>query len=184
MHLLPCPSCESSIEVAPSQAGNQITCPSCGASVPIPKLGQLRQLPRAEQSDQVRDTGAAREAGGGGGSIAFGLLGLIATASLLIAGFCAVRWVLMEVPTDTESHIAELQAAYKDLKPAELIREYEQMEEFGLDMPMPYKYHTAQMERAVWGRNSLIAGGVFLISLAAAVMLGMTRPRTSGTTDT
>ena len=65
------------------------------------------------------------------------VLGLIATACLLVAGFCGIRWSLIDVSGTTEQHIANYREQYKGLTAAELIREYEQMEKYGLDLAAP-----------------------------------------------
>ncbi|MEL7266083.1 MAG: hypothetical protein AAFP69_14885, partial [Planctomycetota bacterium] len=57
MFLLPCGECQQSFPVAPSRAGDTVTCPHCSAAVVVPKLGELRQLPRADASPG--DDGAA-----------------------------------------------------------------------------------------------------------------------------
>ena len=81
-------------------------------------------------------------------SAGFLVLGLIATASLLVAGFCGIRWVLIDVPNTTEEHIATYREEYRELSAAELIREYEQMDRYGIELVTPYKYKAiADQER-------------------------------------
>lgn len=175
MHLLPCPSCQSSIEVSPSQAGDQAPCPSCHADVDIPKLGELRQLPLVEQQATAdaapqSQTSAARSAG-------FLVLGLIATGSLLIAGFCGIRWVLIDVPNSTEEHISTLREQYKELSAAQLVREYEQMDEYDLDLSAPFEYKRIEKTKASWGRNASIAGTIGICAIMGAIGLAMTTQR-------
>ncbi len=178
MHLLPCPACQAPIPVAPSQAGDHTNCPACEVEVDIPKLGQLRQLPLAESDVGAKVASTQRDAGGlSAGQAGFVFLGVIATASLLIAGFCTIRWSLIEVPMTTEEHIAKFREAYQELKPAELIREYEQMEEFGLDIASPYNYQNVALEKRNWGRNASIAGGVAALSILGAAVLAGGRRR-------
>ena len=55
MYLLPCPSCQAPITVSPSQAGDTQVCPSCGETAAIPKLGDLRELPRADGKEHGRN---------------------------------------------------------------------------------------------------------------------------------
>jgi hypothetical protein len=45
-HLLPC-SCSATIEIGPGQAGGTVVCRQCGASVPVPKLRDFRDLEAA-----------------------------------------------------------------------------------------------------------------------------------------
>lgn len=45
---LPCPQCDSVLEVSPRHAGQSRECEDCNSPIDIPKLGQLRQLPLAD----------------------------------------------------------------------------------------------------------------------------------------
>jgi hypothetical protein len=176
MHLLPCPSCKTDIPVSPSQAGNQTSCSNCSASVEIPNLGQLRSLPQADSAvqpaqDQLRpETSAVR-------SFAFGSVALIAALCLLVGGYCGIRWLLTDVSLTTEQHIEGLRTEFATMEPAGLIRAYEEMEEYGLELPEPYKYKLAENMKWAWGRNALIAGGIGLFSMLMALGLAASRPR-------
>lgn len=181
MHLLPCPSCQTPIPVSPSQAGNQTSCPTCQSRVDIPTLGELRKLSLAEESCQPdgtegvdkTDRSIARSAG-------FLVLGLIATASLLVAGFCGIRWVLIDVPSTTDEHITEIREQYSELTAAELIREYEQMDRYSIDLVAPYNYKKLQITKDGWGRNASIAGAVGGLAILGAVALVVTGRRNRG----
>ena len=128
MHLLPCPSCHAALPVSPSQAGDQTTCPECQATVAIPKLGELRRLPLAEQDSGISAAGDQQGIESSSASRAgFVVLGLIAAASLLVAGFCGIRWSLIDVPATSDEHIARMREEYQKLSAAELIREYVDM---------------------------------------------------------
>lgn len=171
MHLLPCPDCQTPIRVTPSQAGEQVSCPACQGSVPIPNLGQLRQLPLA---DPVADRSPVARSGDVGPSparVGFVLLGVLATVSLLIAGFSTIQWVLKDAPLSTDLHIASLESQYPSLQPAELIREYEQMEKYSLDLTVPFKYKEDLVTKQRWGRNALVAACVACLSILGAMLL-------------
>jgi hypothetical protein len=153
--------------------------------VPIPKLGQLKELPQEESADGAKF--ASNEVAPDSASLkraAFALLGVIATLSVLICGFCTVRWYLIDVPQTTEQHLAKFEREYKKLKPAELIREYEQMERYGLDMPIPFNYKLIQVEKQAWGQNAAVAGAVagvaMLIAFLLALLGGQKRDPASG----
>ena len=107
-------------------------------------------------------------------SAGFLVLGLIATASLLVAGFCGIRWVLIDVPNTTEEHLTTLRAQYRELSAAELVREYEQMDKYGIDLVMPYNYRKQQIKKDKWGRNASIAGAVGGLSILGAIGLAIT----------
>ncbi len=174
MHLLPCPACQSAIPVSPSQAGDQTRCPSCQELVDIPKLGHLRQLPLAEHENGTKNAGnhlpGSRPESSSGNRAAFLALAVIATLSLLIAGFSTVRWAMIETPKTTDEHLAEFHETYKTLNPAELIREYEQMEETGLDLPLPLLYKKNALQKAAWARSAGVAGTVGGVAILGALV--------------
>ncbi len=93
-------------------------------------------------------------------STSFLVLGFIGIASLLVAGFCGIRWVLIDVPNTTEEHIAGIAEQYGTLSPAELIREYEQMDRYSIELVTPYLYKQAQMKKDSWGRNASMAAAI------------------------
>ncbi len=180
MHLLPCPECQTAIPVTTSQAGGQVPCPKCGHDVDVPTLGKIRQLPLAPSDGAAAIADQAAPAGASsGGSIGFLVLGLIATASIVIAGFCGIRWLTIDVPLTTPKHIVQYEKAYQELSPANLVREYEQMEKYALEMVPISKYTKIEQTKAAWARNTAVAGGVGLLSgIGAFLMIGRGRKRT------
>lgn len=171
MYLLPCSHCDASVPITTSQAGGAADCPACHAQVEVPTLGKVRQLPMSESgiaSEQKRQAAASS----GGGSIGFLVLGMIATAALVIAGFCGIRWFLIDVPLTTQTHIAEYEKAYQGIEPAKLVREYEQMEKYPLDLVPMYTYKKTEQTKADWGRSAAIAGGVGLLAAIGAFLAG------------
>lgn len=184
MHQLPCPHCQTNLHVEPTQAGDSIDCPACGQRVPIPTLRDLRQLPRVE-ADRATPHHSAPSRLGMGQRVAFGTLGAIALVGLLISGFCWVRWASVEVPITTEGHIDQLQEMYADLTAAELIREYQDIDQFGVDLAAPMTYRVAEMTKNRWKRNALASGGVSAVAiLAAAALVLASRRRAAPAQDT
>jgi hypothetical protein len=170
MYLLPCSQCAQTIAVSVSKAGDVVTCSACGAEVSVPNLGELKRLP---QDDAKASLDASVEAARAGKSpLVFISLGLIATAALLVAAYCGLRWSLIDIPITTESHIADYEREYKTVAPAVLIREYESMEKFGIEMVGPMKYVQLAGLRRQWGSSAATAAGVGLVSLMAAFALG------------
>ncbi len=154
-----------------------MACPSCGHTIAVPKLGELRQLPPATTQDDVplgssEDSSLPHRA-------AFVLFGLVATASLMIAGFCGIRWALITVPLTTDQHIAQYRDAYQAAAPAELIREWESMEKYGVDLAAPYQYQTMANEKRTWGINTIVAGSVAAVSVVLAGAFGRSRRRSA-----
>ena len=166
MHLLPCPECQTEIKVAPSQAGDTVTCQKCQHEVAIPKLGDLRQLPRV---DDAADTASATS-GGASGTVRGGFLGLalIGVICFLIAGYCGIRWSLIDVPTTTDEHVAMIREQYATAPAAKLIRGYEQMERDGIDLGTPYTYKMRAIEKSGWGKNASITAGVGALAILGA----------------
>ena len=127
MHLFPCPSCQDPITISPKHAGNDISCPHCEASVTLPKLGDIRSLPLAGDTAEAEQATAMAE-NVSGNFLGTALLGLLCMAALLAAGFCGIRWYLIEVEMTTQAHIEEVNTLYAEADAARLIREYQDME--------------------------------------------------------
>jgi hypothetical protein len=169
MYLLPCSDCSQTIAVSVSKAGDVVTCSACGAAVSVPKLGDLKRMPQDDATSRLAAEDAARS---GKSPLLFVSLGLIATAALVVAGYCGLRWSLIDIPITTESHVADYEKEYKTVAPAVLIREYESMEKFGIEMAGPMKYIQLAAQRTQWGTSAATAAGVGLVSLAAAFAFG------------
>jgi hypothetical protein len=168
MYLLACPDCQTENSVTPAQAGDEITCSKCGAVVAVPRLGDLKKLPRRDEGE--RETPPAVETRSVGGTIAFVVLSLIAVAALLVASYSGLRWAMIDVDVTTESHIAEMKEDFKTIDPAVVVREYQDMETYSLDLVMPYKYQKVADEKAQWGRNTLIASVLTLVCGAGGLI--------------
>lgn len=173
MHLLPCPSCDASFPVSPSQAGEDVVCPECHSPVVIPKLGELRKLPAVEENSEAdpRDRGSIDEPSRLA-QTGFVIAGLVATGALLVATFCGIRWALIEVPATSEDHIATIRERLSERSASELVREYEDMELRGLELGVPFQYKEIADEKAGWGRDASIAGAIGAAALALAFICG------------
>jgi len=166
MPQLSCPQCDQKITVAISQAGSNATCPSCQREVSIPTLRELRQLPDLSNYEEPRESATGRR-------IVFAILMLIAGTAAVAGLFSAIRYVAIDVPATTETHIAEMERVYKVVPASQLVREWQQMEKFGLDASTPYNYKKMAIEKAKWGRNGLIGLCVFALSAIVATVLGI-----------
>lgn len=51
-YLLTC-GCSAAVTVGPGQAGDAVSCPRCGAALPVPRLGELARLPTAAPAEGV-----------------------------------------------------------------------------------------------------------------------------------
>jgi len=185
MPLLPCPFCNRSISVTISQAGSEVTCPECQRAVEVPKLGELKRLaasaeqPESPQLSSQWANGPADSSAesNSGRRIAFAGLLAIAGVALVAGAFCFVRYLAIEIPATSEAHIAEIEQIYKQVPASQLVREWQQMEKYGLDVPSPYGYKKLEIEKNRWQRNTLISAGVIGIALVAAVGLMLTSPK-------
>lgn len=175
MYPLPCPSCSAIQHVSVAKAGDVVICDQCGADVPVPKLGDLKRLAPVETASQGRQGGASEESGKS--PMLFVGLGLLAVAALVIAAFCGLRWALITVPMTTEGHIARYAEEYPQVAPAVLIREYESMEKYGLELAGPLGYTKISDQKREWGTNAVVASGVGLVSIVSAFVLGSRRRR-------
>ena len=183
MYLLPCPKCDSSLSISPSQAGDTTACPECAEPVSIPKLGELRKLPTNDAQSSTQQT--VESDASTGGRIGFVIFSFLALMGMLITGFCGIRWSLVQAKESTESHLQAIEDTYPTLTPAKLVREFEDMEKYGLNYPLPYTYKTKQLEKQSW-RNGALAGGAlcFASALVALLLLRIGRNTQPSGTDT
>lgn len=164
MPLLPCPSCSATVEVPVSRAGSEIDCPTCHKIISVPKLGELRKLESNPVSPAARQAVASSATGN---RAAFALLMGIAVIAIVGGSYCLVRFAAIEVPATTEEHIAEIEEVYSQLPPAQLVREWQEMEDFSQELANPYVYQEIANERSEWLRNALIG---FAIAAGASVI--------------
>lgn len=181
MPQLICPHCDQKISVAISQAGSKATCPSCQREVPIPTLRELRRLADLSENEEPSvSAGSIRRLtseSAVGRRIVFAILMLIAGTAAVAGLFSGIRYYAIETPATTEIHIAEIRRMYTEVPASQLVREWQQMEKFGLDTTSPYIYKTKAVEKASWGRNGLIGLSVFAISVIGAAVLGIGESR-------
>jgi hypothetical protein len=173
MYLLPCPHCEVSTAVSPARAGDQIPCPHCGQNIAVPKLGELRQLPTAE-NDTATEKADARSAEGRANrpTVLFTALGLLAAGLFLAAAFCAVNWATITIPMTTEAHIDEFRQAYQEVSSAQMIREWEEINRSGVDLPAMYQYRVMELDKLSWLQNAGLFFGAGLLAVLGAVFVG------------
>ncbi|WDQ17522.1 hypothetical protein [Rhodopirellula sp. P2] len=173
MYLLPCPHCEVPAAVSPARAGDRIACPHCGQEIAVPKLGELRQLPTAE-GDETAEKSNARAAEGRANrpTVLFTALGLLAAGLFLAAAFCAVNWATIRIPMTTEAHIEEFHQAYQEVSSAQMIREWEEINRNGVDLPAMYQYRVMELDKWAWLRNAGLFSGAGLLAVIGAVFVG------------
>lgn len=170
MHSLPCGHCDQLIPVSPSKAGQSVECHHCGQTTLVPKLGELKKLALAATEGEQVPIASGSPDTSASGSIAFVALAMLATACLVIASFCGIRWFLIEVPSTTAKHIEATAAALKDASAAQLIVEYESIEEYGIDIDTPFTYQAIANTKAEWGFNAAVAAGIGCLAVVGAAV--------------
>ncbi len=172
MYQLTCPQCETIHEVAAAKAGGEISCTNCHEVIAVPKLGELRNLPAAANS-AAADRDASAPAGlSGGRSMAFAALGLVCLLSLLGTAFCGVNWSTTEAPMSTSKHLEMLGEMYSEVSASQLIREFEEITEYGVDVPAPLKYRTQELQKQAWGQKTIGFLALAAAAFVAALFVG------------
>ncbi len=175
MYQLTCPHCESINEVSAAKAGGEINCEKCHAILSVPKLGELRKRPSAVETSEARTAANAAVGLSGGRSLAFISLSIVCLLALLGAAFCGVNWANTDAPMSTERHLELLRDEYAKVGSAQMIREYEDITEFGVDIPAPLPYRTQELEREAWKQKSIGFGILAASAFALAVIVGRRR---------
>lgn len=175
MYKLTCPHCAAINNVSAAKAGGEITCEACHNSVSVPKLGELRKLPAGGET--CADKVAANAAVGlsGGRSLAFVTLSLACLVSLLGAGFCGVNWATTEVPITTQKHLDMLKEQYAIASSAQMIREFEDITEFGVDIQNPLYYRTLELKQEAWKFKTIAFAAFAAVTFVLAVFMGRRR---------
>jgi len=141
----------------------------------VPKLRELRQLPEAGDESTVDEANQPENSPAtAGNSLGFLAAGIVAVGLLLVAAFCAVRWVTIDVPATTETHLDFFQEAYEAATPAQMVVEFEEMTATGLNLPKMYNYRIAELERNGWRQKTLVFAAIGGCCVVAAAFL---RPR-------
>lgn len=174
MYLLNCPDCQSELKITPAQAGDVVRCPKCQSQVAVPKLGELRQLPRSEEPDTLPPARARSE----GGGLVFVGCTLIAVGCFLAAGYNGIRWAMVDADMTTEGHLEEIERSYSESEPAAMILEFADMENYSLDLVSPYTYQIRVDEKRKWALNALVGGGIGLLFLMGG-FVGASQSRNS-----
>jgi len=97
-YLFPCSQCEHKFELVTKQAGQELTCPSCGASNQAPKLGTLKQLELADSTDNASKAGRRNQNASSGSwrNVIF-VTGLALAIIAGAAGFALFRFAQSKV---------------------------------------------------------------------------------------
>lgn len=179
MYLLRC-SQGHEIAVTPKSAGGTVECPLCGEQQAVPKLGELRKLPRTEEIAE----GDEKSPSGLGFRISFALLMLVALAGAVVATFAAFRWQSLPLPNTTDKHVAQDREGIAQLNPIQLIEAWNEHEQHDLSRRRPRQYHVMAEIKAHWKKVCLIALGVAVVSLLGATGVAIVGRRRRAASDT
>ncbi|WP_404307194.1 hypothetical protein [Neorhodopirellula lusitana] len=172
MYELICPHCDATVPASPAKAGGEVVCPACTKNVAVPKLGELKKLPRVDQDASSDSDDNAAHGLSGGRSMLFAMLGAVSLLCFLGAAFCGVNWASIESPGTTESHIEGLKENYEQISASRLIREYEDITEYGVDIPQPYPYRAIELRKQAWASKAIAFGAAGLLAAVIAVVVG------------
>lgn len=180
MYKLTCPHCAAINQVSAAKAGGEITCTECHDIIAVPKLGELRMLPAVGETSADKVAANAAVGLSGGRSLAFVTLGLVCLLSLLGAAFCGVNWATAEVPMTTQKHLDLLEENYAQASSAQMIREFEDITEFGVDIQNPMYYRTLELKQEAWKSKTVAFASVAAAAFVLALVIGRRRrPRTT-----
>jgi hypothetical protein len=102
----------------------------------------------------------------------------IAAIAIVGASYCVVRFAAIAVPATTEEHIAEVEQMYAQMPASQLVREWQEMEDFSPELASPYTYQLIADEKSQWLRNALIGFAIAAVSgVIAFISLSLGRPK-------
>lgn len=170
-YLLSCCKCDATIAVAPSQAGDRITC-DCGHVTEAPTLRRLRELPAQEVEQTAEPTWGLRQ-----GVLAAGLLGVLALSG-------AAAWLILTQPAPPEPFDAVMRqevvtAGIDQITPAQSWAmwksAYQPLANRGFQLLQNpeelYALRQIEANEAIRSRLIKIAGGLLVVTLAAYALL-------------
>lgn len=166
MFMIQCPAGHS-FPVPAKAAGSITTCPTCGATQDVPKLGELRKLPRAEE----RGPAHAKQPLNMGAKVAFAVFLLLAISTGLTSAFAAFRWQNLPIPYTQEQHIAEETKTLEAFSAVEMVSAWEQVEAIGLGEQDPFPYKVIQDLRDHWKQVCLISLGITIAAVLVAFLI-------------
>ncbi len=170
-YLLPC-SCGQKIAVEPRQAGQTISC-TCGASLEVPSLVQVKRLDKAEpEPGEVRRDEAERRSWG-----AYEGLALLGVVILLLATGTGSWLFFIRPRLRTLPRANEIRESAKTLPPRMVWSNWRLMRDKGLDprpIPQSPKYPIWRLRYRIWMGTIVVVG---LLGLALTVTMLSLRSR-------
>lgn len=160
MYLISCPQGHS-FSVSTSAAGSEVPCPTCGQNTSVPKLGELRRLPRADEGNPTR---SSKSQSSMGARTVFAICALGAIAAGITAAYASIRCYALPAPISSEFHIEQDRKQISELNPLDLLMVWEEYEKMDFESQFPFPYKRIQDMRDEWT-------GVAMTSLVVAAVL-------------
>jgi len=170
-YLLPCDSCDHKIEIEPKQAGSEISCPACQATITAPTMGGIKQLEMSQSSgimvDSKGGTSPGRHYGLKQWLFAGGLLVLVlAAASGFAIWFYADSLVTI---SDIDAKVTQANQHIPDLPAAQVWDEWDDLNSAGPLDEWKESIQQGQNKQAAYLKN--IAFGFIGIALLGLVSI-------------
>ncbi len=175
MYLISC-SQGHSFSVSTSAAGSEVPCPTCGQITSVPKLGELRRLPRADEGSQVR---SSKSQSSMGARTVFAICTLGAIAAGITAAYASIRCYALPAPISSEFHIEQDRKQISELNPLDLLMVWEEYEKMDLESQFPFPYKRIQNMRDEWtgvATTSLIVAAVLAGIGTLTIVVGRRKP--------
>jgi hypothetical protein len=155
-YLLTC-GCSATVNVGPGQAGGTVICPSCSATLSVPRLGELSRLPPAP-----RATGVAA----GSWTTAHGCI-LGGSLAALLAGAAALY---LGVSPRPPVEPAMIRAGVAAASTSDIYKAWKALARSGVARPtMPDEERIVQVARSAQAAATVLWG---VAALGAAVAIG------------
>lgn len=129
-YLFPCSKCEHKFELVSKQAGQDLVCPSCGATGQAPKLGTLKQLERVgQESDSQLPAQQTQNSSSGSWKNVLFVSGLALAILAGAAGFALYNYAQSKVVVfDVEGRLEQVEKWIDEQPPTGILGTYVNMD--------------------------------------------------------
>lgn len=166
MHLITCP-CGKAFPVSLAQAGQSVQCPQCSETIALPNLGQLKQLPVAEDIPQAN----RNEPWSVGRGVLFSALFAGLLAMVIASAWTSYKWMSVPRPPTIDEVIAQGQKEIGQHNAPQLLEFWVNWGQPGMGVRYTPGYAQVQRYREKWQMWSYAAyGGTLALIVAIAVV--------------
>lgn len=175
MYRLEC-TCGNPITITPRQAGSIVTCDRCSQQVPVPKLGQLRQLPRSEEPADSSTASTTRGLGAVRGTV-FAICLLLTAIGGTLCIVAAPKAFFQDLPPTPQEYVAENRAVIDTMSPVDLLQTWKEYEQMGLGPKTRPEFYRQRLRIERWQIVFWVAAAVTALSILGLVASGRRRSR-------